>query len=642
MMNWSMGAEFLSILVLLIIAVNVYDKKYVATPRRRIFQACMAMTFVYILVDIVCVLTDGIAVFGMIGINYMLNMLYFVLSVWLSYGVCLYVFDLLLEHVYSKVCRERAYIGTGALTLGYTILCATNYWTKVLFWFDENAVYHKGPLNLLGYGVVTVEILMMLMCYFRNRCSICQDVVKVVVLIPLVALAIIIFQLYNPHILMNGSVIVFVLLILYISYQGTKADQDNLTKLGSRKSFFEELRLRLGGRQKFQVILINLFNFGTVNRNFGHNRGDEFLYAVSNWLDHFSEESRAFRFGSVSFVLVCPCSSSETGYENLERIKARFEENWELGELGCPLPAQFGHLLYQGQDWNATQVMEALSQMQDEMKLEKTPFKIFDETMFERLEQRERMSLLLKEAIDQDRFQVWYQPVFDLEKGRFTSAEALVRMADEEGNLISPLQFIPLAEENGTIYEISWIVLEKVCGMLAENEWLPFESISINLSMQQFMDSDLWQKVEEHLESYKIDPGRLKLEITERVFLYDQERLLKIMTDMKERGVGFYLDDFGTGYSNLASVMHLPFECIKLDKSLFDRIEFSESDQFSVESMTRMFQQLGMCVIAEGIESRQQLEIVRDAGIDRVQGYVTARPMSEAELLEFLKEKSFH
>ena len=148
--------------------------------------------------------------------------------------------------------------------------------------------------------------------------------------------------------------------------------------------------------------------------------------------------------------------------------------------------------------------------------------------------------------------------------------------------------------------------------------------------------------MEEHLESYKIDPGRLKLEITERVFLYDQERLLKIMTDMKERGVGFYLDDFGTGYSNLASVMHLPFECIKLDKSLFDRIEFSESDQFSVESMTRMFQQLGMCVIAEGIESRQQLEIVRDAGIDRVQGYVTARPMSEAELLEFLKEKSFH
>ncbi len=174
----------------------------------------------------------------------------------------------------------------------------------------------------------------------------------------------------------------------------------------------------------------------------------------------------------------------------------------------------------------------------------------------------------METSIRQRRFKVWYQPVFNLKTNRFSSAEALLRLRDYDGEPVSPSEFIPLAEETGLIDDLSWIVLEEVCTLLGQMRD-KIDSISINLSMQQFEDRSLCARIHECLNRCGLNPDQLKIEVTERVLLQDMDYMKRMMEEMTGEGFGFYLDDFGTGYSNLSCALSLPFEYIKLDRSLW-------------------------------------------------------------------------
>lgn len=639
MMEWSLTAEYLAIIAAVVITVNFYEGKYVPTPKRRLLEAGLLLALFYILLDVICVnLVTAVSGF-LLKLACFLNILYFITGIWLSFLTGLYVFELLLEHVYDKSCEKKAHIGLFLLTGGYTLLVLTNPLHNLVFGYDGQGNYRRGPLGYAGYAVVALELAMMLKCWYMNRRSISRDVTGVIILLPCTLTVLIGLQVLNPQLILNGAIVIFTLLILFINFQGMKGEQDNLTKAGSRKSLYGELKLRLGSGQHFQVILVTLQNFAAVNQNFGYSRGDEFLYAVADWLDNFGEDSRAFRFGSVCFALLCPHDSREREQENLERIQKKFMRNWKLGEIECILTANIGSLIYEDQKWEATQVVELLAQLQEEIRKPDAAGPVCcGNEMVEVLERKKYLTALMREAIAEDRFRIWYQPVFDCGQKKFTSAEALVRLADYDGQLISPAEFIPLAEENGMIVDISWLILEKVCRFLGENRELPVKSLSVNFSMQQFMDPMILHKVEACMERYGVTPDKLKLEITERVFLYDQEYMRRIMGGFTARGVGFYLDDFGTGYSNFASVMHLPFECIKLDRSLFGEVGKSGKDDLIIRTMSGMFHEIGMDVIAEGIETKEQLDAIMDFGLNRVQGFIYSRLVPEEKLARLLEK----
>jgi len=212
--------------------------------------------------------------------------------------------------------------------------------------------------------------------------------------------------------------------------------------------------------------------------------------------------------------------------------------------------------------------------------------------------------------------------------------EALV--FDENGVLIPPGEFIPLAEKNGLIDEISWLVLKKVCQFLGEHPELPLASVSINMSIQQLTDRTFLRRVHSCQAQYGVPAGKLRFEITERTVAEKPEQVNTVMAQLATEGIRFYLDDFGVGYSNLASMINLPFETVKLDSSLLQNIDENAKMYDTVRLLVQMMHNAGFIVVAEGIERLAQLECVKALGIDRVQGYYYARPMPQKELETFL------
>ena len=632
---WSQVAEFLALVLIILISLYFYDRKQTRSRRRTLFWICLYLSVFEIILNAVCVFTISQYEHVPLWLNMLLNSLYFLSSVWVSSILALYIFNLLLEHVYEKHCRIRAVAGLAVLNVLFFILIIANLRTGILFWFDSDGGYHRGAFNSAGYAVMSIELFMVIVCYLRNRSSVSKNVLQVIHTLPPIILGLTAFQLFYPQILLNGISIAFADLVLFINFQNYQVGTDSLTHIGNRKSFYQELALRIAGKQKFQIISISLKHFVVVNQRFGYQKGDDFLYAIASWLDKSDPSSRAFRFGNVSFALVSPFLSQEQAASNLKRVQMRFQEGWTLGDIHFDIMACFSELVHRDQDWQVDQVIEYLEFMNVMAKQEDAECLRFTPEIEDKIERKKALAQLLKRSIKEDRFQVWYQPVMDCTSNKFTHAEALLRLSDCSGTPISPSEFIPLAEETGLIDEMSWIVLEKVCRLLGENPDLGVESISINLSMQQFLDPHISQRITDCLKRYQVPAEKLKIEITERVIAYDLPYIRSVMNRITEAGIGFYLDDFGIGYSNFSSIMHLPFECVKLDRSLFNELLISKKDRTIVETMIKLAHSVGFQVVSEGIETQQQAELLATMGTDRIQGYYYARPMAEKAFLTF-------
>lgn len=639
MTNWSLVAEFLALILIVVIALYFNDRKQVLTDRRRIFQAGLQLAMLSVILNVVCLWTiqwyDRLPHW----LNLILNSSYFLCCIWTSTIVAYYMFDLILEHVYDKKCRRRATVGLLTLNLVFLLVVLANPWTGSLFWFDESGAYRRGPLNLLGYGILVAESIMVILCYLKNRSAADKNITRVIKTLPPITLCLAAVQLAFQDLLMNGTIAAYAVLILFVNFQTTQVEVDSLTKLGNRKSFFDELSLRVAGKQRFQILMVSLENFVVVNQRYGHRRGDEFLYMVSRWMEQFCREGRVYRSGSVTFSLLLPYVSRETADENVRLIRRRFEEDWKLGEIRCRLPACSVELVKDREDWTAEQIIEFLEQMMEMTKKGKLGSLRFGPEIQRKIQDRRKLIGLLRDSVEKQRFQVWYQPVYDCLRDELCGAEALVRLQDAEGRILPPGAFIPLAEETGIIDAISWFMLENVCRFLAEHPDLPLQSVSVNLSMEQFQDPQLEPRIFGILERYGTGPERIKIEITERVIVSDMERVKEVMGNLAGRGIGFYLDDFGTGYSNFSGVLHLPFECIKLDRSLFLTITENERDYHVVDTMIKLFHQLGFSIVAEGLETKEQCAVLRSMKTDRIQGYYYAKPMPESEIMGFFREK---
>ena len=217
--------------------------------------------------------------------------------------------------------------------------------------------------------------------------------------------------------------------------------------------------------------------------------------------------------------------------------------------------------------------------------------------------------------------------------------EALLRLKDTDGTMISPAEFIPVAEEVGLIDKIGWIVLDKVCAFLSHHPELDIRTASVNMSMQQFMDFGFTDKIEECLQRHQLQPGRIRIEITERMISENPQRTAEILQSLTENGIQFYLDDFGMGYSNFAGVLSLPIETIKLDMTLVHGALESERKFIVLKSIITMLRRAGYSVVAEGIETEEQANILKGLGADRLQGYYYYRPMPENDILKLFEKK---
>ncbi|TRZ97221.1 MAG: EAL domain-containing protein [Rhodocyclaceae bacterium] len=420
---------------------------------------------------------------------------------------------------------------------------------------------------------------------------------------------------------------------------------DPLTDLPNRRLLIDRLHqaLAAGARNKRRgaLILIDLDNFKTLNDTLGHDTGDLLLQQVAQRLvTCVRDGDTVARLGGDEFVIMLEDLS-----ENLEEAAKQSETVGEkiLATLNRPyLLASFenrstpsiGITLFSGQ---SDSIEELLKQADLAMYQAKTvgrnTLRFFDPEMQAAVTARAALEVELREALSQQQFILYYQPQV-VGKGRLTGAEALVRWQHPRRGIVSPLDFVPLAEETGLILPLGQWVMETACKQLAKWATQPNTedlTLAVNVSAHQFHQADFVEQVLAMLGSTGANPHRLKLELTESLLVSNVEGTIAKMSALKAHGIGFSMDDFGTGYSSLSYLKRLPLDQLKIDQGFVRDILIDPNDAAIAKMVIVLAESMGLTVIAEGVEIEAQRDFLAHHGCHAYQGYLFSRPVPLVE-----------
>ena len=416
------------------------------------------------------------------------------------------------------------------------------------------------------------------------------------------------------------------------------AMHDALTDLANRVRFrehLEETLSRTRGRATTAVLCLDLDGFKSVNDTLGHPVGDELLKAVASKLsDCVDGGALVARLGGDEFAIVLTAEDPATAAQTMaQRI---------IDILGAPFDLEAGEVSI-GVSIGIVLPQSDSEELEDADKLLKnadlalyrakadgrSTYRFFQREMDERIQARRQMELDLRFAIERGQLELYYQPFVDTNKGSVSGFEALLRWRHPDRGMVSPGEFVPLAEETGLIRTIGAWVIKEACRQAAG--WPEELSVSVNLSPVQFRSDTLVDDVRRTLEETGLQPGRLQLEVTESLLLQDSTDILAVLTQFRALGIQISMDDFGTGYSSLGYISRFPFDKIKIDQSFVRGIERADNLAI-IRAVVGLSRALNMGVIAEGVETSNQRDTLKREGCIEMQGYYFSKPQPVGEL----------
>ena len=429
-----------------------------------------------------------------------------------------------------------------------------------------------------------------------------------------------------------------------------EATHDALTGLPNRAFFMSRLENALQKAQeirnyKVSVLFIDLDRFKVVNDSLGHSTGDQLLVGIADRLrDCLRPSDIVARLGGDEFTILVEGHHQPNEVIRIaERVKEKFAKPFDLSGHEVYSSASIG-ILHNSEKHliPADMMRDADTAMYQAKRAGKARHEVFDETMHKAVKETLQLESDLRRAIERKELIVYYQPIHWLETGKVLGFEALVRWKHPEFGTLAPAKFIPLAEEIGLIDPLGEYVLHIACSQmrrlkdkLSENSHF---ILSVNLSCKQFEQPDLVQRIKKILDDTGFPPDKLKLEITESVFFKYEDKAVKMLHELREFGIEINIDDFGTGYSNLSYLMQLPISTLKIDRSFIAPIKQEGDNVEILQTIMMLAQNLGMKVIAEGVETEYQIEQLKKFNCEVAQGYYFSRPMSFEDTEQFLGE----
>lgn len=421
---------------------------------------------------------------------------------------------------------------------------------------------------------------------------------------------------------------------------------DMLTKLPNRSIFMERLNTELHRAKKRAmagaVMFIDLDNFKNVNDTLGHDFGDELLEQIAKKVQCITKKNNLLcRFGGDEFLVLQPnIKDKQEVVSFTKEILDIFQSPFLVKDKLIYSTASIGISVYP-EDGESTSVLlkNADTAMYKAKSLGKNSYAFFNHEMYHGLERKIKIQSIMRQALIDNSFELYYQPQVDVKYKTITGFEALLRLYSKEMGFISPMEFIPIAEESGIIKEIGAWCLRSAC--LKNKEWrdkgYTFESIAVNISAVQFEQSNFIEMIKNVLSEVELKPEFLEIEITETVLMQSLEKNIEILEKLREIGIKIALDDFGTGYSSLSYLRRLPIHTLKIDKSFIDEISSSPKEQAIADGIIQLAHQMELEVVAEGVENQYQLELLEKKSCDKVQGYLFSKPLPAADAEELIK-----
>lgn len=421
---------------------------------------------------------------------------------------------------------------------------------------------------------------------------------------------------------------------------------DALTGLPNRKALFRQLescsRYNEHHERLSALLMADLDNFRDINDSFGHPEGDRLLLQVVERLsDTLREGEQLFRLGGDEFaVLLEEVEDSNEAADVAARLMQALKPVFQLGEQAeVRASASCGIALIDDPLLSPEVVLQQADAALFKAKEQRGSLSFFSDDLTAAVRHRLQLEQRLRRALEQDEFCLYYQPQWSVDGRRITGMEALIRWQDPEQGLISPAEFIPVAERSALISQIGSWVLREACTQIArwQQQGVQVPRVAVNVSPQQLHHHNLPQEVASILQHTRIDPRLLELELTEGALMAPGLEAVDMLNALRALGVSLAIDDFGTGYSSLAYLKRFPLNLLKIDKSFVDDLLTSDDARAIVETIILLGHRLGLRVLAEGVEDESQRLALEGLGCHQIQGYLKSRPLPVDELEELLR-----
>lgn len=432
----------------------------------------------------------------------------------------------------------------------------------------------------------------------------------------------------------------------YISLHDTLTDLPNRLNLNQK---IKTVMLKAEKEsKKFAIIFLDLDHFKNVNDTLGHDIGDALLQTVANILKNsVSDDTLISRIGGDEFIMVVSDFNDQNELiPTISNLLNSFRKDLFIKGYSLRLSASIGVSIYPDDSQSIKDLMKYADIAMYKAKGDgRDNFSFFTQELNKKIHNEVDIVNDMQRAFYDNEFKLYYQPKIDVKSKKIIGAEALLRWQHKQKGLIGPNLFIPLAENTGFILNLGKFVIQNSTQAIKRFNSLGYKnlSISINVSTRQFQNTNLYQDLKESIDDNKIDSNQLGIEITESVMLKYVDNALMALNEIKKLGVSIHIDDFGTGYSSLSYLKKFPIDTLKIDKSFVDDIiDADESGRLLVNTILSMSKSLNLKTVAEGVETKEQYEFLRDNGCDTIQGYYFAKPMCEDDFIALLKEDKIY
>ncbi len=497
---------------------------------------------------------------------------------------------------------------------------------------EKQELYTYGPAIVATYTFVALFLISLIVIMWRWRKKINPNRTRAVQILLGLWLTAAAIQAVHNKLLLVGYAQCLGIMILYLKMENPEANIDRKTGLFNQNALKLYLEQMYNKGMDFAVLSLSFDR--TENQKLSAEERRQDLVALRNYLLRIKD---ALVFINVDEMIVI-WKDTKAAEIWTEKFRDYLEKEW-LQKADEHIHPMLVFLPGRGPLKEYKDVY-ALAHYVKENRLEYTEnnFQLIDEEIIHEMYHEKTIIRQITEAMELDRVEVFYQPIYSVKEQRFSSAEALVRIRNEKDELVPPGLFIPIAERNGMIIRLGEMVFEKVCAFLREKQLAQYgiDYIEVNLSMVQCADKHLAERFIQIMEKYHVNPKMINLEITESASMSAKRILLDNMRNLMNYGVKFSLDDFGTGQSNLNYIVDMPVAIVKFDRGMLKAYFENGRASYVMDAAIRMIHGMGLQIVSEGIETEYQYKTMENIGISYIQGYYFSKPLPELEFLQFL------
>ena len=634
-MTYNMDFLIAAMVILLLILWYFWDQKRAENLNNQVFFFWTVLGIMDVTAELISTyyITSGRGKFGIMAL--LTTTVFYLLQALLPYTWICYIQTL---HE-KKIISPKKMLLSGVPTFCLISVILTNPFTEKLFYFDLSAGYIKGPWYMLMYYSALGHFVAAFILILIWKEELGSRKVKILLEILIIVVGGVVIQLLYHPLLTTGFGMSLGVLALFITINNPYANTDSLTGLYNHLYLIKKGNELIAAGKSFHIITIYLYQLKHVNKIAGIEGGDYILQSTAKKLSDLCGK-KIFRITGKRFLIL---ASSLEEYEHyLSRLKRMFDVNikMDVEEKNLTIPIIISGIINAEKLSDCNSVLEYAEYLESLSTQNGLTEVIQDDrqTMNGFLYNK-RVEQYLHTAIDEDLFEIYYQPVYSTRENRFITLEALSRLHHPELGWIAPDVFIQIAEKNHMIEQITDLQFHRVCRFLNENGRLMKQllNVKVNLSSLDLMRNDCSGHFIRIMDKYGIPHEWIQFEITETVATEYNASLGIIVEEFLNAGIRLCLDDFGSGYANLNTVMKLPFSIIKLDRSLLYEICHDNTRAMFYQSIVETFHKMNYHIVSEGVETKEEVELISGWGVDMIQGYYFSKPLPETELLRIMQ-----